>query len=192
MEGVKDSNFVNFANTIDAIHRKLAKPKQRGVRDPGGDADLQANLAQDMVSIITSPLSQLGKVVPVPGMSAAQVEALRALYALVKKKTYSNDGLEARVEAVARLLNPSFTPRANEEVAGDQSSIVDVSSGPVMPVRRSTRLAELPKTSYQEDANDLEDLLNEGDDESNGEEGLDEQVEEDVDEQMDGVEPTIE
>ncbi len=122
MDGVKDSNFVNFANSVDAIHRKLTTPKKRGVRDDnlGGEAELQANLRKDIVSIMTSPLSQLGKLEPVPGLSAAQVEALRALYASVKNELYQDEGFEAVLEKAVKLLNPSFTPRRNEEVAKDQ------------------------------------------------------------------------
>jgi hypothetical protein len=59
-----------------------------------------------------------------------------------------------------------------------------------MPVRRSTRLAQLPQTSYNEDANDLKYLLEGGNNESGGEEGADEEIEldEDGNEGMDGVE----
>jgi hypothetical protein len=135
MEGIKDSNFVNFANSIDAIHRKLATPKKRGVRDGnlGGEAELQANLKKDMVSIITSPLSQLGKLGPINGLSPAQVEALRVLYALVKVyKTRSaspDESLEAALEAAVRLLNPTFSPRINEEVAENQNGNGDSTTG---------------------------------------------------------------
>jgi hypothetical protein len=56
--------------------------------------------------------------------------------------------------------------------------------------RRSTRLAQLPEISYEEDADDLEYLLDGDDIESGGEEGADQEVEldEDGNEGMDGVE----
>ncbi|MCJ1402984.1 hypothetical protein MMC11_006206 [Xylographa trunciseda] len=127
MEHVKDSSLVNFANSIDAIHRKLSTPKQGGVRDrnPGGEAELEANLAQHMVSIVTSPLSQLETLVPVPGLSAAQVKALRALYALIKDKPFSNDVLKAAVDAAVKLLNPSSTFRTNTEKAEKPNNNVE-------------------------------------------------------------------
>ena len=51
-----------------------------------------------MVGIITSPLSQLGKLQPVPSLSAAQVEALRALHASVKNGLSRDKGFEVVLE----------------------------------------------------------------------------------------------
>jgi hypothetical protein len=131
MEGIKDSNFVNFANSINEIHRRLTTPKKRGVREGniGGEAELEVNLRNDMISIITSPLSQLGKLEPVAGLSAAQIEALRAVYAWVREGLCLDEGFEAVLEAAVGLLNPNFTPRGSEGVAEDQGDSGDSMTG---------------------------------------------------------------
>jgi hypothetical protein len=137
MEDIKDSNLVNLATSIDAIQRKLATPKKRGVRVSLGDeAKLDDDLRNDMVSIITSPVSQMWKLEPIPGLSAAQVEALRALYASVRDESNLGKGLEAVLEAAVELLNPIFTPRIKEETATDQDGNGDSTSGTSSGQRR--------------------------------------------------------
>jgi hypothetical protein len=121
MEGIKDSSFVDFTNSIDVIQRKLATPKKRGVRAVQGDDELDNNLKNDIVSIITSPLSQLWKLEPIPALSAAQVEALRALYALVKDESNLDEGLVAVLEAAIKLLNPTFTSNSTKDASEDQN-----------------------------------------------------------------------
>jgi hypothetical protein len=58
---------------------------------------------------------------PIPGLSGAQIEALRALYAQLQKHEPGRDEdvLKAKVMDAVKLLNPSFTPTMNEEVTKD-------------------------------------------------------------------------
>jgi hypothetical protein len=130
MEDIKDTTFVNLVMSIGDIQRKLATPKKRGVRvNVEDEAKLDVTLRNDMVSIITSPLSQMWKPEPIPGLSAAQVEALRALYASVSDESNLDEDLEAALETAVKLLNLSFIPRIKEETAADQNGNSDSTSG---------------------------------------------------------------
>jgi hypothetical protein len=130
MENIKDSNFVNLATSIDAIQRKLSTPKKRGVRaNHAGDAQLDEDLRVDMVKVLTSPLQQKFKLEPLPGLSAAQVEGMRALYAVLSDESNPGEDLEAVLEAAVELLDPSATPSAEEATVVDQRGFDDTTSG---------------------------------------------------------------
>jgi len=70
-----------------------------------------------MVSMLKSPLSQLWKTEPVPGISSAQVEALRKLYASVKDESNPDNGWEATLETAVKLMLRSYHTKTADESA---------------------------------------------------------------------------
>jgi hypothetical protein len=124
MESIKNSNFVNFTNSINIIHRILARLKKHSIRENNlrSKTELQANLRNNIVSIIISLLLQLGKLEPIPRLSVTQIEILRVLYILVKDELYLDKNLEMILKTVVKLLNPSFMPIINEKIVEDQDS----------------------------------------------------------------------
>jgi hypothetical protein len=126
MDKVQDSDVVNFANSVGALYRKVTAPKKRGVRPIGGQEELTLSLWQDMVGLLTSPLSQRGSrsLQPVPGLGPDQIEALRALHARVKDGPPRDEVLGAAVEKAVELLNPSFTSEVAKERDGKSDSMI--------------------------------------------------------------------
>ncbi|RDL39910.1 uncharacterized protein BP5553_04250 [Venustampulla echinocandica] len=187
-EEIKDSTFLNFKLSIEGIIRARNTPKKKGVRgNVESEENLQTNLRNDVISIMTNPLSQISKLDPVSGLASDQVQALRALYAMVKNKTNLDGKLETAVKTTVKLLNPNFNYNMNEKVVEDQKDDNELTTDSSMPVRRSTRIAQLPQTSYHEDADDMLSIAG-VEDGSDGEEAFNmaEDYENDWDEDVDG------
>jgi hypothetical protein len=193
--------------TVDQIAQALNVPKKRGVRvAKQGGTEGEEQLKQDMIDMISSPLSQMENPSPIPELSAAQIEALRALYTVINNESRTDQDLEVALEAAVKHLNPHFTPKVQEveEVDGDRELVTGTLNGHRLvcivvivtnniltgPMRRSERLARLPQNSYDESADDVLDelLAGEDDEEDDEEEGVDQQVQEyGEDREMDDV-----
>ncbi|TAQ89681.1 hypothetical protein B7494_g1987 [Chlorociboria aeruginascens] len=149
-EDIEDSVFINFAESVDNVSRKLSAPVRRGARANNTTTSaLGETLKGDMAKLICSPLSQLWMAQSVPGMSSAQVEALRKLYASVKNESNPDNGWEAALETAVKLMQPSNATKAAVESANNKA-VDNNQYGPSMPLRRSDRLASLPNVLYKE------------------------------------------
>lgn len=114
LEELKDSTFVNLITSVEKIER-AGVPKKRGVRrEKQAEVEGAEELKDDVVSMITSALSQMDNPDPVPGLSAAQIQALRALYTVINNKSRTDEDLEIALEAAVMQLNPDYTPKMQE------------------------------------------------------------------------------
>ncbi|KAF4629934.1 hypothetical protein G7Y89_g8209 [Cudoniella acicularis] len=181
MDGVQDSTWVNLSTSIDEIERAENRPKKRGVREVNSKSttDLKTALGSDVYAIITSPLSQREKLNPVPELSAVQIEALRALYAMIENVSRTEAGLEATLKTAVKLLSLNYTPKPKDEVDGNGFTVSGTlkegeriafisTNACFLPaeqstsgLHRSTRLAGLPQIAYNEEFDEFETFLDE-------------------------------
>lgn len=60
LQDLRDSTFINLATSVDKMQKALQTPKKRGVRGANhGTGGAEQELKDDMVTVITSPLSQV-------------------------------------------------------------------------------------------------------------------------------------
>ncbi|OBT69518.1 hypothetical protein VE03_01025 [Pseudogymnoascus sp. 23342-1-I1] len=126
MENVKDSTFINLAMSIDDIQRAVNTPKRCGVRNSIENIkEMEDTLRKDIISVITSPLSQIARPQPVPGLSAKAIEAIRSLYSLIKSGQFSDQELEASVMAAVKEMRQGVIKEPQdgkqEQGSGDSS-----------------------------------------------------------------------
>lgn len=112
---IQDSTLLNFKASMYRMEQALKAPKKRGVKAAKQDINqVEEDFRSDMAAIITSPLAQLHFTDPVPELTAAQVESLRTLYAVLNSTTRTDEELKIALEAAVKQLNSSFEPKVEE------------------------------------------------------------------------------
>jgi hypothetical protein len=118
MDSIKDSTFLNVKDSIEDLETAMMVPKiagsRRAAKQKEDEVDAGAHLKEDIRKMVCNALSQHGKVEQVPGLNAAQVTGLRALYGIINNGKSTEKDLGMAVQTVVELLNSEFVPKVLE------------------------------------------------------------------------------